>query len=284
MITEKVTELIQSTLATNSSLSYCETLVREHDPDRFMISMFLPKDMREDVWTLLAFNFEIARIREVVSEQALGLMRLQWWRDEIDKIYLGQDVTGHEVLVSIVDVIRKHDLDQGNFEALFDARSLDLEAVVQPENLEGLMNYAEFTTRPLYEMVLSVCGTDPALEILQPVVINYALIGIMRVSALWVKQGRCLFPVDLMQKHGLTQNDVLSPDNRESLKAMVCEIIEEGCLTPVGTGQVVLRASEVLSAIYCKQIKKAKYDITSPILMREPAFKALRVFFGVKVF
>lgn len=269
--------------AIRPSLPHCGVLVRAHDLDRFMISMFLPQDMREDVWALLAFNFEISRIREVVSERTLGLMRLRWWRDEINRIYDGKKVDGHEVLTSLAEIIRKHGLKRNGFDALLDARALDLDDDVQPKNLEGLMNYAEFTTRPLYELILSVCGVDPEFEVLQPVAINYALVGIVRASTLWASQGRCLFPEDLMNKHGLSQNNMMSPNRRESLRAVVHDIIEGGWLTPVGTQQVFLRANEVLSNLYYKQIKKAKYDITSPIFLREPVFKALRMFVGVKV-
>ena len=50
------------------TLSYCGEMVRKHDPDRFLLSLFMKPDRREALWALYAFNHEIARTREVVTE------------------------------------------------------------------------------------------------------------------------------------------------------------------------------------------------------------------------
>jgi phytoene synthase len=48
-------------------LPYCAALVREHDPDRYLATLFAPADAREPLFTLYAFDHEIARVRRVVS-------------------------------------------------------------------------------------------------------------------------------------------------------------------------------------------------------------------------
>ena len=50
------------------TISYCGETVRKHDPDRFLLSMFAPPESREALWALYAFNHEIAKTREVVTE------------------------------------------------------------------------------------------------------------------------------------------------------------------------------------------------------------------------
>ena len=59
-------------------------LVRRHDPDRFLTALFAPPDKRDDLLALYAFNHELARAREVVSEPPLALIRLQWWREVVE--------------------------------------------------------------------------------------------------------------------------------------------------------------------------------------------------------
>ena len=44
------------------------TQVRRHDPDRFLTAAFAPAEKRDALLTLFAFNHELARAREVVSE------------------------------------------------------------------------------------------------------------------------------------------------------------------------------------------------------------------------
>ena len=59
-------------------------LVRRHDPDRFLTALFAPADKRDTLLTLYAFNHELARAREVVSEPPLALIRLHWWREVVE--------------------------------------------------------------------------------------------------------------------------------------------------------------------------------------------------------
>ena len=79
-------------------LSYCGQYVKENDPDRFLLSLFCHYSCREALWALLAFNCEISKTREVVSDSTLGHIRLQWWKDEIAHIYNNQTPKAHEVL------------------------------------------------------------------------------------------------------------------------------------------------------------------------------------------
>ena len=56
-------------------------LVRRHDRDRYQTALFAPADRREAIFALYAFNYEIARVREIVTQPMLGQIRLQWWRE-----------------------------------------------------------------------------------------------------------------------------------------------------------------------------------------------------------
>ena len=62
-------------------LSTLGEVVREHDRDRFRTVLFAPADRRDALFALYAFNFEVARIPETVSQPMLGQIRLKWWMD-----------------------------------------------------------------------------------------------------------------------------------------------------------------------------------------------------------
>ena len=62
-------------------------LVRRHDRDRFQTALFVPAARRDALFALYAFNYEIARVRESVSEPTLGLIRLEWWRQSLDAAF-----------------------------------------------------------------------------------------------------------------------------------------------------------------------------------------------------
>lgn len=94
---------------------YCRQQAREHDPDRYYISLFAPADSRAALWALIAFNQEVAKTRSVVSEPMLGEIRLQWWREALDGIADGTP-RAHPVVEALASEIKdfvplRHHLD-----------------------------------------------------------------------------------------------------------------------------------------------------------------------------
>lgn len=264
-----------------SNLSYCGELVRCNDRDRFLQSMFFPADIREDLWVLFAFNHEIAKTREVVSDSNLGLIRLQWWRDEIKKIYDQGAVTDHEILKPLSTAIKKYNLPREHFDKLLYAREFDLEDVL-PANLEGLMNYADFTTQPLFRLALIITGADSDLEVVQPIAVNYALAGILRSTGYFSRQNRFLLPEDLMNKYSITKESFFDEENSESLKPIVKEIVESR-LAILNSDSIFLKSAQAISGIYFKQIESLDYDVLSSAIKREPSLKVFRVFWKTKI-
>ena len=80
-------------------------IARTGDPDRTLAALFAPRDARTDLLTLCAFNVELARIAEQVSEPELGAIRLQWWRDAVERAD-GGEVTGHPVADALCATLR----------------------------------------------------------------------------------------------------------------------------------------------------------------------------------
>src|SRR5947209_17487808 len=88
-------------------LSPVAALVRRHDHDRYQTVLFAPADRREALFALYAFNYEIARVRESVTQPMLGQIRLQWWREVIEAAYGGATPRPHELAVPLAAVIRQ---------------------------------------------------------------------------------------------------------------------------------------------------------------------------------
>lgn len=262
-----------------SKLSYCGDLVRQHDPDRFLLSMLMPAQAREGLWALFAFNYEIAKTRETVSETQLGLIRLQWWREAVEKIYQGEEPQGSEVLSALAEAIRTYDLPHDLFDALIYAREFDLEDVL-PGNLEGLVNYADFTSAPLVRLAVQVCGGAPEAEPIQPIATSYALIGVLRAAVFHARQRRCYLPEDLMAAHGVSVNQLYELKPQEGLPEVVKAVCEALVLDAAPENKL-LKSMQKLTKIYAGQLKACKYDVFSPKMALPPPFKALRLFLPV---
>ena len=71
-------------------------IARDGDPDRSLAALFVPREIRPDLFALIAFNVELARSAEQASEPELGAIRLQWWRDAVVRVAEGE-ATGNPV-------------------------------------------------------------------------------------------------------------------------------------------------------------------------------------------
>ncbi len=116
--------------AREPDLSPAAALVRRHDPDRFLICLFVPAARREAAFTLAAFNHELARAVEVTSRRATGsdesrmtaAIRLQWWRDVLD----GRKQR-HDVATPLAALVDAGALDPAPLQAMIEAREAELE-------------------------------------------------------------------------------------------------------------------------------------------------------------
>src|SRR5688572_5320065 len=138
------------------ALSYCAREVRRVDYDRFLTALFAPPDARERLFALYAFNHEIAKVRETVSEPMLGQIRLQWWREALDGIYRGTP-RKHAVVEALSAVVAERHPPRAGFEALIDAREFDL-AGRAPATLAELEAYCEGTASQLLRLGAELLG------------------------------------------------------------------------------------------------------------------------------
>ena len=169
--------------------------VRRYDRDRFITALFAPPGPREDLFTLYAFNTEIARIRETVSEPMLGQIRLQWWRDTLDCLCRG-DHAGHPVADSLSGLIRRQSLPRPLFDRLIEARELDMQDT-PPETMAQLQLYVEDSSAGLSALAALVLGGDDGAtqEAARHVGQAWGLIGLLRAHAYTIKVRRLVLPV-----------------------------------------------------------------------------------------
>jgi len=132
--------------------------LRGHDRDRWLAALFVPEKARADVAAFAALNWEIARIRDSVSEPLLGRMRLQWWRETVDGLYEGR-TRQHPIADALAAALRRQALPKRAFERLIDgrARDLDDEPFVDLDELEA---HARETAAPLLELAVAALGGE----------------------------------------------------------------------------------------------------------------------------
>jgi NADH dehydrogenase [ubiquinone] 1 alpha subcomplex assembly factor 6 len=184
-------------------LSPVAALVRRHDRDRYQTALFAPAACREALFALYAFNYEIARVRESVTQPMLGQIRLRWWRENIAAAFEGGPIRHHPVAEALTTVIRGLRLSRGHFDRLIDGRETDL-ADEPPATLAALEDYAEATSARLVYLALEVLGVHdpPASDAGLHVGIAYSLAGLLRAMPF---RSRQIIPTDIRTPNGVTE-------------------------------------------------------------------------------
>ncbi|HRJ01016.1 MAG TPA: squalene/phytoene synthase family protein [Hyphomonas sp.] len=94
--------------------------VRRVDEDRWISSRFAPPPQRRALTALYALAYELVRVQEVVSEETLGLIRFQWWREAITELEEGRPARGHDVCMALGEEIAAGRLKAGALQKLVD--------------------------------------------------------------------------------------------------------------------------------------------------------------------
>lgn len=249
------------------NFNYCRQLVKDYDYDRYLISLCAPKAVQKYIWALLAFNYEISKTREIVTETQLGLIRLQWWREEIDKIYTGQVFKDNQILPALAEAIKEKELSKDSLETLLYAREFDLEDVA-PENLEGLVSYADFTNTPLLTLMAQICGHDIDAEVLKHLGCAYGLIGVMRAIPFHATQSRSFLPSSLTME-GLSDQEIVRIVADEAIRNL--DIARQERLAQP------FRAVSRLVKANARLLRRAQYDPELPVFQKDSHLKALYV-------
>jgi phytoene synthase len=138
-------------------MSELQELVRRLDRDRYLSSLFAPDDLRPHLLALYAFNAEVARIRDVVSDPNIGLIRLQWWRDTVESGSGG----GHPVAEALAPAIAAGSLPKPALLDLITAREFDLFQDPMPD-LTELEAYLGETHSRLIQMAAMILDRESA--------------------------------------------------------------------------------------------------------------------------
>jgi phytoene synthase len=199
-------------------------IARAGDPDRALSALFAPRDVRPDLFALYSLNVELARIAEQVSEPDLGAIKLQWWREAIDRATSGE-TTGHPVADAFGDVMRRRALPADRVASLIDARGFDIAPRIMPDRA-SLEAYLRDTAGMLFALSAAILGgggggVEPAA---QAAGLAFGLTGLMRALPIHAASGRLYLPADVLRAHGASPEEVLTGKTTQGLREALAEL------------------------------------------------------------
>jgi phytoene synthase len=213
--------------ATKTSAGLCADLVRSHDFVRYASTLFMPATQRRALLALYAFNVEISRVRDHISQPLPGEMRLQWWTDMLAGTGHG-GIEGNPVAAELLRVIRDYRLPVEPLSRLIDEHQFDLYNDPMP-SMAALESYISDTSSALFLLGARVVS-NPS-ETIDHLARHAGLAyGLMQVIATlpWDAARRQLFvPLQLLEQHGSSMEDVFSGKQTPKARAAIDQLIGE---------------------------------------------------------
>ena len=209
------------------SAGFCADLVRSHDFARYAATLFMPANQRRALLALFAFNVEITRVREQVSQPLPGEMRLQWWTDMLESAGHG-DVEGNPVAAELMLAIRDFRLPTEPLSRLIEEHQFDLYNDPMP-SMAALEGYVNDTSSALFSLGARVVARPS--EAIDHLARHAGLaLGLVQVIAAlpWDAARRQLFvPLQLLESHGSGMEEVFSGKQTPKARAAIDQLIGE---------------------------------------------------------
>lgn len=278
----------------NTGLSACGAIVRTHDRDRFMTALVLPDERREAILAVYAFNHEVAKIADAVSESIAGQIRFQWWFDMIDEAVSNEAVRPHEVATPLAETIRRYRLDPEPFHRLLRVREAhDLADDPQPRTLEDLEAYADETATIPFAIALSVLNDGaPAPEADSKAIAHmgqaWGLAGTIRAVPHLARRRQCRLPADLLAASKVDRGDIVEYRTSSGLFEAVRKVADRAAghleearrLRPtLSTGTLKLLAGCSLVDAHLRRLRQTGWNPFDARLAHPPPLRVVPMVF-----
>ena len=208
--------------------AYCADLVRTHDFTRYAATIFVPAEQRRALLALYAFNVEITRVREQVTQALPGQIRLQWWIDMLAGQAHG-GIEGNPVAAELVLAIRGFNLPTEMLSRLIEEHQFDLYNDPMP-TMAALEGYLNDTSSALF--VLAARVVAPPLSQIEHLARHAGLAqGLVQMIARlpYDASRRQLFlPQQVLTNHGSDVEEVFAGKQTPRLRAAVVQLLGEG--------------------------------------------------------
>jgi phytoene synthase len=216
--------------ATNTPIDaagFCADLVRGHDFARYAATLFMPAIPRRALLAVYAFNTEISRVREQVSQPLPGEMRLQWWTDMLAGSGHG-GIEGNPVAAELLLAIRDFRLPVEPLLRLIEEHQFDLYNDPMP-SMAALEGYITDTASALFSLGARIAArpSEAIDHLARHAGLAQGIAQVIGALPLDAARRQLFVPLQLLESHGSGMEEVFAGKQTPSTRAAIDQLIGE---------------------------------------------------------
>jgi phytoene synthase len=207
--------------------SFCAELVRSHDFTRYASALFVPASQRRSLLALYAFNVEVSRVHEQVSQPLPGEMRLQWWTDMLAGVDHG-GVEGNPVAAELLLAIRTWRLPVERLSRLIEEHQFDLYNDPMP-TMAALEGYINDTSSALFSLAAAIAA-QPSEEIehlARHAGLAQGIVQVMTLLPLDASRRQSFVPQQVLDSHGCGIEELFAGKETPKLRGALDQLLGE---------------------------------------------------------
>ena len=195
---------------------YCQNKAAKSGSSFYYSFRFLPPKQRDAIIALYAFCREVDDVVDEIEDHAVALTKLNWWREEVQKIFHGTPT--HPVAVALQHHIKDFNLAEEYFVEIIDGMAMDLEFDVYP-TFKELQLYCYRVASVVGLLTVEIFGYKDrkTLKYAHELGMAFQLTNITRDVYEDVQRGRVYLPQDELEKFNVTNDDLLAGKTTENV-------------------------------------------------------------------
>lgn len=204
---------------------YCRQQSAQSGSSFYYSFLFLPTEQRQAIMALYAFCRAVDDTVDTPSDKEIAHKKLQWWHDEITKMFAADSANPatHPICIALHEAVIKYGLKSTEFYAIIAGMEMDLQAQRYYDD-EALSVYCWRVASVVGIMSARIFSNDPKINCnTYATHMGQALqrINIIRDVGEDALLGRVYLPINLLNQHQLTPEDILSRKTNPAIKTVL---------------------------------------------------------------
>ncbi|MCU0227921.1 MAG: squalene synthase HpnC [Bryobacterales bacterium] len=208
------------------SLRYTRWLATGHYENFHVVSLLLPRELHQDFYNVYSYCRWSDDLGDELGNPARSLKMLAWWRGLLQDMFNGQPLT-HPVFIALAETVAHRSLPIQPFAHLLDAFAQD-QTVTRYPDWPTLEDYCVRSANPVGRLVLMLCGyrDEARFQLSDSICTGLQLANFWQDVSVDLDKGRVYLPLDLLARHGYTEQQLLDRQDHPAIRAALREAVD----------------------------------------------------------